>query len=37
VTGKQFPQSENWFGIKDDQYDELVGLLESEDEEAVHA
>lgn len=37
VTGKQFPQPENWFGIKDDQYDELVNLLESEDEEAVRA
>jgi 3-methyl-2-oxobutanoate hydroxymethyltransferase len=37
VTAKQFPQPENWFGIKDDQYDELVNLLEGQDEEVVHA
>ena len=24
VTGKQFPQPENWFGIKDDEYAELI-------------
>ena len=28
VTGKQFPQPENWFGMKDDEFAELVRLLE---------
>ena len=27
VTGRTFPQPENWFGMKDDEYDELVRLL----------
>jgi 3-methyl-2-oxobutanoate hydroxymethyltransferase len=27
VTGKQFPQPENWFGMPDDEYDELIRLL----------
>jgi 3-methyl-2-oxobutanoate hydroxymethyltransferase len=27
VIGKQFPQPENWFGMKDDEYDELQKLL----------
>ncbi len=27
VTGKQFPQPENWFGMPDEEYDELVRLL----------
>ena len=27
VTGKTFPQPENWFGMKDEDYDELLGLL----------
>src|SRR5512147_3019712 len=27
VTGKQFPQPENWFGIKDEEYEELVRSL----------
>src|SRR5512142_770353 len=28
VIGKQFPQRENWFGMKDEEYDELVKKLE---------
>ena len=27
VQGRQFPQPENWFGIKDEEYDELNKLL----------
>jgi 3-methyl-2-oxobutanoate hydroxymethyltransferase len=27
VTGKQFPQPENWFGMKDNEYAELVKML----------
>ena len=27
VTGKTFPQPDNWFGMKDEDYDELLGLL----------
>ena len=27
VTGKQFPQPENWFGIKDEEYAELLKML----------
>jgi len=27
VTAKRFPQPENWFGIKDDEYAELVKML----------
>ncbi len=27
VTAKTFPQPENWFGMKDEEYDELVDLL----------
>ncbi|MEW5721338.1 MAG: 3-methyl-2-oxobutanoate hydroxymethyltransferase, partial [Chloroflexota bacterium] len=27
VTSKQFPQPENWFGMKDDEYAELVKLV----------
>ncbi len=27
VTGKQFPQPENWFGMPDEEYDELIRLL----------
>jgi 3-methyl-2-oxobutanoate hydroxymethyltransferase len=27
VTDKSFPQPENWFTMKDDEYDELMGLL----------
>jgi ketopantoate hydroxymethyltransferase len=27
VTGRTFPQPENWFGMKDEEYDELVRLL----------
>lgn len=27
VTDKTFPQPENWFGMKDDEYDELLDLL----------
>jgi 3-methyl-2-oxobutanoate hydroxymethyltransferase len=30
VTGRQFPQPDNWFGIKDDELAELKRLLESE-------
>ncbi len=33
VTGRQFPQPENWFTIKDEQYAELKRLLESPKEE----
>ena len=28
VKAKEFPQSENWFTIKDADYEELLGLLE---------
>jgi 3-methyl-2-oxobutanoate hydroxymethyltransferase len=28
VTSGQFPQPENWFGIKDDEYDELLDMLD---------
>ena len=28
VTEKSFPQPENWFGIKDEEYEELLKLLE---------
>jgi 3-methyl-2-oxobutanoate hydroxymethyltransferase len=28
VQERQFPQPENWFGIKDDEYEELLGLLD---------
>jgi ketopantoate hydroxymethyltransferase len=28
VSDKTFPQKENWFTIKDDEYDELMGLLD---------
>jgi 3-methyl-2-oxobutanoate hydroxymethyltransferase len=28
VTNKTFPQPENWFGIKDEEYDELLELLD---------
>jgi 3-methyl-2-oxobutanoate hydroxymethyltransferase len=27
VTERQFPQPENWFGMPDDEYDELIDLL----------
>lgn len=27
VTSKQFPQPENWFGIKDEEYNELLRML----------
>ena len=27
VTDKSFPQQENWFTIKDEEYDELMGML----------
>jgi ketopantoate hydroxymethyltransferase len=27
VTSKQFPQPENWFGIKDDEYAELLKMV----------
>jgi len=27
VRGKEFPQPENYFGMKDDEYDELVKML----------
>jgi ketopantoate hydroxymethyltransferase len=30
VIGKQFPQPENWFGMKDEQYAELEKMLEEE-------
>jgi 3-methyl-2-oxobutanoate hydroxymethyltransferase len=28
VTDRTFPQPENWFGIKDDEYDELMKMLD---------
>jgi len=28
VISKKFPQEENWFGIKDEEYDELVKMLD---------
>ena len=28
VIGKSFPQPENWFGMKDEEYDELVKMLD---------
>ena len=28
VIGKQFPQEEHWFGMKDEEYDELVKMLD---------
>lgn len=28
VTQRKFPQPENWFGMKDEDYDELLGLLD---------
>lgn len=28
VASKTFPQPENWFGIKDEEYEELLGLLD---------
>jgi 3-methyl-2-oxobutanoate hydroxymethyltransferase len=27
VIGRKFPQQENWFGMKDEEYDELVKML----------
>jgi ketopantoate hydroxymethyltransferase len=27
VTSKQFPQAENWFGIKDEEFAELKKML----------
>jgi 3-methyl-2-oxobutanoate hydroxymethyltransferase len=30
VTGRTFPAPENWFGMKDEEYDELVRLVEEE-------
>ena len=32
VTDKTFPQPENWFGMKDEDYEELAKLLEGEDD-----
>jgi 3-methyl-2-oxobutanoate hydroxymethyltransferase len=31
VTDKTFPAPENWFGMPDAEFDELIGLLEKED------
>ena len=28
VTGQQFPQPENWFGMPDEEYEELLSMLE---------
>ncbi|MCJ7537609.1 MAG: 3-methyl-2-oxobutanoate hydroxymethyltransferase, partial [Anaerolineales bacterium] len=28
VTERTFPQPENWFGMPDDEYDELINLLD---------
>ena len=30
VTGKTFPQPENWFGMRDEEYQELLGLLDED-------
>jgi 3-methyl-2-oxobutanoate hydroxymethyltransferase len=30
VSNKSFPQPENWFGMKDDEYEELVQILDEE-------
>ena len=30
VTGKTFPQPENWFGMKDEEYQELLGILDED-------
>ena len=30
VTGKTFPQPENWFGMQDEEYQELLGLLDED-------
>jgi ketopantoate hydroxymethyltransferase len=30
ATERHFPQPENWFGMPDDEYDELTELLEEE-------
>ena len=30
VTGRQFPQPENWFGLKDEQFDELKRMLDKD-------
>jgi 3-methyl-2-oxobutanoate hydroxymethyltransferase len=32
VTDKTFPQPENWFGMKDEDYEELAQLLDEEDD-----
>ena len=29
VIAKQFPAAENWFGMKDDEYSELLKLINS--------
>jgi 3-methyl-2-oxobutanoate hydroxymethyltransferase len=31
VINQTFPQPENWFGMKDEEYDELQKVLEQED------
>ena len=31
VTDRSFPRPENWFGMQDDEYDELVRGLEASD------
>ncbi len=33
VTDKTFPQPENWFGMKDEDYEELAQLLDEEDDD----
>jgi 3-methyl-2-oxobutanoate hydroxymethyltransferase len=30
VSNKSFPQPENWFGMKDDEYEELAQILDEE-------
>jgi 3-methyl-2-oxobutanoate hydroxymethyltransferase len=30
VTSRTFPAPENWFGIKDEEYEELLRLVEKE-------
>jgi 3-methyl-2-oxobutanoate hydroxymethyltransferase len=31
VSQRTFPQPDNWFGMPDDEYDELIKLLEDEE------
>jgi 3-methyl-2-oxobutanoate hydroxymethyltransferase len=37
VSSKSFPQPENWFGMKDEEYEELTQLLDEEAGRRQHA